>query len=72
MRETESAVDKTEKLATVIADCEERRARGEAFDLEAILREDPDIAEELRFHFELHDLLGRASSNTESSRDATP
>src|SRR5262245_746875 len=56
------ALDKAEKIANAIADCEERLARGESLDLEAILRRDPEIAEEFRFHFELHDLLGRASA----------
>jgi tetratricopeptide (TPR) repeat protein len=56
----EDAMDRTESIASIIADCQERCARGERLDLEQILQSNADIADELRFHFALCDLFDRA------------
>ena len=43
----DAAMDRAESIASIIADCQERCARGERLDLEQILRSNADIAEEI-------------------------
>src|SRR4030095_3607793 len=56
----EAAMDRAESIASIIADCQERCARGERLDLEDVLRSNAYRAEDLRFHFALCALCDRA------------
>ena len=66
-------MDKAERIESIIADCQDRRARGERIDVEELVRRSPEIAEELRFYLEVSVLFDSAvEGGSPESSDRMP
>ncbi|MCZ6788192.1 MAG: protein kinase, partial [Planctomycetota bacterium] len=66
-------MDKAERIESIIADCQDRRARGERIDVEELVRRSPEIAEELRFYLEVSVLFDSAvAGGSPESGDRMP
>jgi len=61
-----------ERLAQLLGDLHERERAGDRIDLDALAREHPDLADDLKAHFEALDLLDRSFEGDATDGDGLP